>query len=191
MEVKKKYAEVTVDWKETEIYELVQAILNLPPKNKNKKIKELESKFFNPKKVDIFTEEESVYNDSLLRKKSHNEFKLKDDQYEEFILDELHQKAKRTVLVLSDHLQLNYTIFEEITSPKNVTQILLTKTYAQSDINSVIKLLIRCRKLYQALHEIKLILQLVIKQEEIFDDLLPTCLKSINEPAILSGLAVL
>jgi hypothetical protein len=33
-------------------------------------MKELESEFFNPQKIDIFTEEEAVYNDSLLRKKS-------------------------------------------------------------------------------------------------------------------------
>ena len=45
--------------------------------------------------------------------------------------------------------------------------------------------------LYQALHEIKLILQLVIKQEEIFKDLIPSCEKVVNDNAILSGLLVL
>jgi dTDP-glucose pyrophosphorylase len=87
---KKKPQDPVVDWQLTPLYSLAISILSLPPKNKAKKTKELELNFFNPGRIDIFTEQESIYNDSLLKKKSVNEFSLKDDQYEEFILDELH-----------------------------------------------------------------------------------------------------
>lgn len=86
--------------------------------------------------------------------------------------------------MLSDHLSLKFS--DDFVNPSN-----MLKGYEKIEINTVIKLLIRCRMLYQALHEIKLILQLVIKQEEIFKDLIPSCEKVVNDNAILSGLLVL
>ena len=41
--------------------------------------------------------------------------------------------------------------------------------YRNSNIDTVIKLLLRCRILYQAMHEVMKILQLIIKQEGIFE----------------------
>ena len=112
-----------------------------------------------------------------------------EDQYEELIIDELFAKSKRTIQVLSNHLMLNKAVIDDIIDQKNSTSgqspkkastksrsssqnpgssiILLKEQYQtqghRSDIQTTIKLLIRCRKLYQAMQELKHILQLVIK----------------------------
>ena len=86
------------------------------------------------------------------------------------------------MLVLCEHLCLNF--MDEFTP--NVK-----KNYRELDLNTVIKLLIRCRKLYQGMYELKHILQLMIKQELIFEELLPRCEQNMNEKAIFNGLLVL
>jgi len=65
--------------------------------------KELEAKFCNPVNLDIFTEDESSYNYSLLRKRDQHA----DEPYDVLILEELFNKSKRTVEVLSEHLLLS------------------------------------------------------------------------------------
>ena len=50
------------------MYQLVKELLNLPPANRNHYAKKIQEKFFNPDKIDVFTEQEAVYNATLLRK---------------------------------------------------------------------------------------------------------------------------
>ena len=162
--------------------DLVNELLHLPPKNRSQNAKQLERTFFNPEKIDIFTEKEAEYNQSLLRNKYKLASAVVEDQYEELIIDELFAKSKRTIQVLSNHLMLNKAVIDDIIDPKNPSQspkktstksrassqspgssiILLKKPYQnqghRSDIQTTIKLLIRCRKLYQAMQELKHIL---------------------------------
>jgi len=70
-------------------------------------------------------------------------------------------------------------------------------------VTTVIKLLLRCRKLYDALYDLKKVLQLVVKQEDMFDADLGLIYKSIakydgqkklqgnDEAAVVRGLNVL
>jgi hypothetical protein len=64
----------------------------------------LEKDFFNPNDIDIFTEEEAIYNASILMKKGEEELL---DQVDQNILEELAVKAKITIELLSEHLLLS------------------------------------------------------------------------------------
>jgi len=46
--------------------------------------------------------------------------------------------------------------------------VLWSSVYKEVNLTTVIKLLLRCKKLYQAFFEIKKLIQLVIKQEDVF-----------------------
>ena len=46
--------------------------------------------------------------------------------------------------------------------------VLLHNVYKQVNINTVIMLLLRCKKLYQAMYEVKKVIETVFKQEELF-----------------------
>lgn len=57
------------------------------------------------------------------------------------------------------------------------------KGYGKANSNTVIKVLLRCKKLYQAMTEIKKILQLVLKETELFsgpNGTLYKCIKKYN-----------
>lgn len=109
-------------------------------------------------------------------------------------------KAKKTVEVLSDYLllskrkQLEDIIdmleadkkgFGSTTSPHSHGRsiVLLHTVYSHISIETCIKLMLRVRKLYQSLFEVKKILQLVIKQEDIFKDngLIQSCIIKYRE----------
>lgn len=60
---------IVKDWSLSKIYQMVKAMSTLTTKNKLKRAKALEEEYFNPEKTDIFTEDEAVYNASIIRKK--------------------------------------------------------------------------------------------------------------------------
>ena len=163
----------------------------MPPSQKSK-IDEMERQFFNPRSLDIYTEDEAKFHASTLRKRVSERADLlaqNDADYgnlEEAVdasyLSEVHGKAKTTVEVLSEHLELQHVLLDDLDSPdkrstnkdnlpgslKQVSTILLNQQYMDQGVNTVIKLLVRCRRLHQALFDMRKILQLVIKQYEMF-----------------------
>lgn len=102
--------------------------------------------------MNIFTEDEAVYNFTILRKRDEHV----DETYDEVVLDELFTKSKRTVEVLSEILLLSKNqvfadgdIIESMQhSPAAQSIVLWSSTYQQVNITTVIKLLLRCKKLY-------------------------------------------
>lgn len=122
------------------------------------------------------------------------------EPYTKELLRDLFFKSKKTVEVLSEYLLLSkkkqlediISMLEEERiqglkegqnpdSPRTSkgTKILLHDAYKHITHESAIKLMLRIRKLYQALSELKKIIQLIIKQEDIFqrDGLIYTCVK--------------
>ena len=67
---------IDYDWANSNLYKMVIDLMNLPHQNRIKLAKRVEKKYFNPFHLDIFSEEETNYNASLLRKKRE----AKDDQ---------------------------------------------------------------------------------------------------------------
>lgn len=51
---------------------------------------------------------------------------------------------------------------------KRTSIILLNNIYQKVNISTVIKLLLRCKKLYQAMSEVKKILQNILTQDEVY-----------------------
>jgi len=67
--------------------------------------------------------------------------------------------------------------------------ILLNKIYKKISMNTVIKLLIRIKKLYEAMYEVRKILQLIMKQEEMFNEevgILYTCVHKYEKDLTLT-----
>ena len=107
------------------------------------------------------------------------------------MLNEMHEKALKTMQVLCDHLNadsrdlyaehvcqqemdeesglLPNSIGDGIYSLLTRNQ-LSSRKYKKVNNNVVIKLLLRCKQIYEALNEIKKILQLILRQEELFDE---------------------
>jgi hypothetical protein len=151
-----KAAEMLKDWAKSRVFQLVQDLLSLKVENKLEVAKELENRFCNPDNADIFTEDESSYNYSLLRKRSQHA----DEPYDQEILEELFNKSKRTVEVLSEHLLLSRNgqiedIVDQLQLEKehpacgpNTSIVLMHTVYRDINIQTVIKLLLRCKKLY-------------------------------------------
>ena len=131
------------DWEKSRLYAVVLKI-------GQKRL--LEHELFNPEHIDIFTEEEACYNASFLRKKGQ----FGDTQYDEIILDELYQKSKRTVQVLSDIMMLSeghedlLEFRASVASPMSVlsSKILQKESYLRVDKETVLTLLFRCKRLY-------------------------------------------
>ena len=161
---------------------MVKALLNLPPKGRLQRARTIEKEFFNPHSIDIFTEDEAAYNAHLLRKQHQkcDGTEARDDDYH-IVLNAAHEKGRRTLQVLISHILNNANNEEAIDeasiflqqpsidhtiSPLNSSMkknILSRKNYLKVNSNTVIKLLLRCKKLYQAMTEIKKILQLILK----------------------------
>ena len=150
------------DWAKSKIYKLVKKIIELPAENKLSAAKVLEQEFLDHKALGIFTEEEASYNSSLLRRQLEND----EIQMDEFFLEELFYKAKKTVEVLAGCLQLNRSKFEQedilaqlqmeqskqaegghVTVP-STSIVLLHSAYKEISMNTVIILLLRCKRLY-------------------------------------------
>ncbi|CDW77827.1 UNKNOWN [Stylonychia lemnae] len=104
-------------------------------------------------KHEIYTEIEATYKASLLKKKA------KTYNNPENLL-EFHVKAKRTIEVLT------YNMIQADVSLDRIFEY-------YEDINrpNVIKMLLRCRLLYQARVDVRKILQLIIKKEEMYEEL--------------------
>lgn len=150
------------DWSKSKIYALVKSILELPAENKLVAAKALEKEFLDHKSLGIFTEEEASYNSSLLRKRLEND----EAQMDEFFLKEMFHKSKKTVEVLAGCLQLNRSkfeqedIFAQLQMEKSkkaegghvdvpsTSIVLLHSAYKEININTVIILLLRCKRLY-------------------------------------------
>lgn len=97
------------------------------PASERHKIDQLEKQFFNPKGLDIYTEDEAKFHASTLRKRVSERADLleKNDkeygQLEEAVdveyLQGVHTKAKTTVEVLSEHLELQHVLIDDLESP--------------------------------------------------------------------------
>ena len=146
--------------------------------------KVIERRFLNPQKVDIFTEEEAGYNASLLRRNTQQQRRRRDqldvdgesdmlDPHDAVLLDGLYGKAKRTIQLLSDHLFISRFAHEDLFGQASINEpggasgqpmspkmsiILLNEEYRSANVHTVIKLLLRCKILYQAMHEVMRIL---------------------------------
>ena len=140
----------------------------------------MEKQFFNPKGFDIYTEDEAKYHASTLRKrvseradlleKNDKEYGQLEEAVDAGYLQEVHTKAKKTVEVLSEHLELQHVLMDDLESPakadnnaipnglKRQSTILLNQQYNDHGVNTVIKLLVRCRRLHQALFDMRKIL---------------------------------
>ena len=174
---------VDTDWAYSKLFDLVEKLVNLGPENRVEKAQNLETHFCDADNLDIFTEEEANYNASLLRKRASRQSGAQ-EPFKADVLEEVYQKARRTVEVLSERLLLS-TGTEDVvdqlrlgeqqssaTSPLNAATaslILLKNMYKRININNVLKLLIRSKKMYEAMYEIRRILVLIMKLEAMFD----------------------
>ena len=59
--------------------------------------------------------------------------------------------------------------------PLTARKIVDTESYKQRDVDTVIKLLIRSKMLYSAMHELKKLLQAVIEEEKLTEYLNENC----------------
>lgn len=100
-----------------------------------------------PTGQEIYKEIECTYKASLLKKKA-NTF------MNESVLNEMHEKSLNTLEVL--HMNLIAT---------DVTLANICQYYKEATRENVIKLLLRCKNLYEARTEVKRILLLVLKTE--------------------------
>ena len=106
---------VDPDWFYTNLYKHIKGIYALPAAQRHK-VDELEKQFFNPKGLDIYTEDEAKFHSSTLRKrvseradlleKNDKEYGQLEEAVDAGYLQEVHTKAKKTVEVLSEHLEL-------------------------------------------------------------------------------------
>lgn len=102
---------IDYDWANSNLYKMVVELLTLPEQNRIKLSRRVEKKYFNPFHLDIFSEEETNYNASLLRKKRE----AKDDQaYDQMQLEDLNKKARHTIQVLSDFLLLSVASEDDV-----------------------------------------------------------------------------
>ena len=175
---------VDADWAYSRLFGLVEKLVNLPPEDRVEAAQNLETHFCDAGNLDIFTEAEANYNASLLRKRAARQSGVQ-EPFKADVLEEVYQKARRTVEVLSERLLLSTGGTEDMvdqlqlekqqssaTSPLNATTaslILLKNMYKRVNINNVLKLLIRSKKMYEAMHEIRRILVLIMKLEAMFD----------------------
>jgi hypothetical protein len=95
----------------------------------------------------IYTEIEATYKQSLLKKKA-NTYNTID------VLKEFHDISKTTIEVLNSNMITGDTSLERI-----------FEFYEDITRENVIKLLLRCKKMYEARVDIKKILLLIIKKE--------------------------
>lgn len=152
---------------------MVVEFMSLPQQNRIKLSKRVEKKYFNPFHLDIFSEEETNYNASLLRKKRE----AKDDQaYDQMQLEDLNKKARHTIQVLSDFLLLSVAseddVIDQLQIEKEQTSnplqpickgqrtsiILLNNIYSRVNVDNIIKLLLRCKRLYGAMWQVRKII---------------------------------
>lgn len=66
-------------------------------------------------------------------------------------------------------------------SNKKISVILLNESYRALNSNNVVKLMLRCVKLYQALHDVKQILLIILKSEDMYYEQQNGILKTIVE----------
>lgn len=174
------------DWYQSGVHKLVLELMALPKAGQREAAKRLETEFCNPDKLDIFTEDEAGYNASLLRQKGINNVQAaQDEAHDDELLEALYHKATRTVELLSEHVLLSTLTQEEIMAAVQeallnssmVTReaavggssiVLAHEDYKKVGVDTVIKLLLRCKKLYLCLQDVKKLLQLIVKQEELF-----------------------
>jgi len=69
--------------------------------------KQIEAKFLDFESLNIFREDEAVYNFTILRKRDELDCEHNAEVYDEVVLEELFTKSKRTVEVLSEILLLS------------------------------------------------------------------------------------
>ena len=105
---------------------------------------------FSPTGQEIFTEIEATYKASLLKKKAST-YNTPE------ILAEIHDRAINTLEVLTMNMIATDISIEHI-----------FEYYKQITRENVIKLLLRCKKMYEARIEVKKILALIIKKESLF-----------------------
>ena len=134
--------------------------MNLPPAKRLEATRRLEKEFQNPDGIDVFTEEEAGYNASLLRQKGIH---ASEEEAHHDLLDALYHKAKRTVELLSEHLLLSKLSQEELGLDPSLdggnrgaalagsSIVLRHDDYNCVGVETVILLLLRCKKLYEAL----------------------------------------
>ena len=66
---------------------------------------------------------------------------------------ETHQKAMRTVKVLADYLMLSESHWYWTQDPLMAKKVVESEEYKKVEVGNVIKLLIRSKMLYEAMHE--------------------------------------
>lgn len=105
---------------------------------------------FSPTGKQIYTEIEATYKASLLKKKANS-------VNNPALLSEMHDVAINTLEVLTMNMIATDISLEHI-----------FEYYKTITRDNVIKLLLRCKKMYEARVEVKKILTLIIKKEAIF-----------------------
>lgn len=105
---------------------------------------------FSPTGEAIFTDIEATYKASLLKKKANSLLSAE-------ALSELHDQAVNTLEVLTMNMIATDISLEHI-----------FEYYKEITRENVIKLLLRCKKMYEARNEVKKILTLIIRKEALF-----------------------
>jgi hypothetical protein len=97
----------------------------------------------------------------------------------------MYEKAKTTVSVLSNHLNLTIDDFNHleikvedlktidpgsVLTPQKESIILRNENYQETTIESLIKLLIRIKQLYDAIQELIKILSIIVKMQSMFPE---------------------
>ena len=74
-------------------------------------------------------------------------------------------------MLSQDEIEINIDEQLQLSPEKKKTSlILMNDSYKKASISTIIKLLLRCNKLYEAISEIKKILMMIVKQTEMYFD---------------------
>eukprot|EP00347_Sterkiella_histriomuscorum_P022374 403330710 len=117
------------------------------------KYRELDAENLNPDNEEIYNEMEVQYMASLLKKKAQS-YNQKE------ILQEIHVKAMKTLEVLNNNLVVG-----------DIAMNSIFNFYKGPQRENIIRLLLRCKKMYEARVDVKKILMLMITQSELFKDI--------------------
>eukprot|EP00347_Sterkiella_histriomuscorum_P014584 403360325 len=148
-----------LDWANTQIYKDILASHRQNYYNKDDDRNSILNTKFKQVEDDIYTETEVQFHSSILKKKQHS----KDDLVPADELHEIFNKSLRTLKSQMKKLLLQKT-FEAIKEQYQTSQ-------AKETINNCIKLLLRCKKMYEAEISITKILRQVISREKQKDKL--------------------
>lgn len=123
----------TKDWSKSRCLKLVMELRAQPHEDRIRNFRTLESIYVNPREIDIFTEEEAIYNAHVLRNRFETQHlnELPTEEYE-LKMYEIDQKARRSIQVLSNFLLLSKHSHKDIIDLLRDEQLFIATTEIES-----------------------------------------------------------